>query len=472
MLGHWTSGWASHVYLARRTDPEDARLYALKVPRTEHAVYAASQSLSMQGALPLQTNHPNVIATRELIDRHGRLYMVTDFVHGELLKKILKTNNGPLMPPLAASIVRDLARAVDFIHSRRTAGITSHRELFPGNVMLSYDGSVKLLDSGMASVLPRPQVEQYMAPEEAAELPDIDLRVDIHSLGLMLWELLTGRIAQEGSNLIEIKAASLGGRIAPPSRAGSTCGADLDAVVMKAMAVDREERHASAAELASILDGYLALVAPGYDPSREIRSMLSALFPTRFQKLSRLLDRWENGDEEPTAAGLDRPSSPLRAIEDAFRSRHTSLTSARTFSELDATLSTLSQDSSNTLPPLSPSSAEPSVDLDLELPPPRSDSASLSLSGDIQQTISHTDVSASGNLNAVMQTRDLRKSSLRLAFGLGLAALLTAIGTLWLIVSQREGYPSARKTITSPQEREHPEKRPEDQREDFKNNPY
>src|SRR5262245_20025884 len=202
------SGGMGDVYLAE--DKRLGRKVALKLlaeeltqnrdrlNRFDQEAYAASA-----------LNHPNILTIYELGDEDGRHYIATEFVDGETLRKRL---SGPLMELTEVlSIAIQVAGALDEAHA---AGIV-HRDIKPENIMIRRNGHVKVLDFGLAKLTERPDAEstdteavtralvqtdagmvlgtsQYMSPEQARGKP-VDTRTDIWSLGVVLYEMVTGR---------------------------------------------------------------------------------------------------------------------------------------------------------------------------------------------------------------------------------------------------------------------------------------
>lgn len=350
VLGHWASGAVSHIYVARKTGDSDAsRLYALKVPRTAHAIYAANEGIFLRGAeRGPEVRDPYTISTRDVLDRNGRLYMVTDFVHGELLSQVLSARPGVRWPvSLALQVGLHIARALVFVHGCQEGDVRPHGEVGPVNISLGYDGRARLLDSAIIGTQRRLDLNRHLAPEQAAELPDVDPRVDVYGVGLVIWEMLVGRPALVGRNETEIRAAALEGRIDPPSAHGSPTDASVDEVVMRALSVEREQRFCSATKLAEALEAELSRLSPDRDLDADLREALRRIFPRGASRLSRELSRWS---QPPDRAMLMRADGPMAAINAALQSRRTS--EEPSFVDFDAAL----EDLARALPPVTDTS--------------------------------------------------------------------------------------------------------------------
>src|SRR5262249_21377867 len=143
---------------------------------------------------------PNIVSIYDVVERDGFFHVVLEYVEGGDLSQQLKS--GPWKPEEAARLVATLARAVDYAHSR---GIV-HRDLKPSNILLTKEGMPKISDFGLATLLGEREEDlgdtsegvvlgtpSYMAPEQASgEIRRIGPATDVHALGAMLYELLTG----------------------------------------------------------------------------------------------------------------------------------------------------------------------------------------------------------------------------------------------------------------------------------------
>ncbi len=198
-------------------------------------------------------------------DATGLLYMALEFVEGHALDQVLG-NTGKVAPDRAARIVTQVCVALEVAHS---AGVV-HRDLKPGNVLVSgEDDFVRVLDFGMAKVL-RGDVHdsltalteqnmvfgtpQYMAPEQARG-DEVDHRADVYAAGVILYELLTGRVPFDAATPIGVMTAHLVEDPQPPSHRAPGAGITpaLEAVVLHALAKDPRARYPSARALADAL---------------------------------------------------------------------------------------------------------------------------------------------------------------------------------------------------------------------------
>jgi hypothetical protein len=251
------AGGMGEVYRAR--DTRLGRDVALKVLRRESAGDSERQRrFEHEARAAAALNHPNIVAVYDVGESDGIRFIVSELVAGESLLALLK--RGPLAPARAVEIAAQIAEGLSAAHA---AGIV-HRDLKPGNIMivpadLGQPGRVKILDFGLAehvirgpddatcTALTRAGVVvgtvAYMSPEQARGVA-VDARSDLWSLGVVLYEMLTGRLPFAGAGTVDILAGII--EREPAVFAGPR---ELQRIVFKALAKDRERRYASARDL-------------------------------------------------------------------------------------------------------------------------------------------------------------------------------------------------------------------------------
>jgi beta-lactam-binding protein with PASTA domain len=194
-------------------------------------------------------NHPNIVAVYDWGAVDGIYYMVMEYVRGRSVRELLNAD-GPLAPAQAADILRQTLLALEHAHAK---GIV-HRDLKPENILLTTDGTVKLTDLGLARAFADAKsthagavtgTVQYLSPEQIRGEP-ADPRSDLYSLGIVAYELLTGRLPFTGETPMAIAYKHLSDRVPAPSGFADDVPPDLDGFVLSATDHDREMRPESA----------------------------------------------------------------------------------------------------------------------------------------------------------------------------------------------------------------------------------
>jgi eukaryotic-like serine/threonine-protein kinase len=208
-------------------------------------------------------NHPAIVAVYDTGEERGPNgetlpYIVMEFVNGRTLKEVLAAE-GRLMPRRALEITADICAALEFSHRH---GII-HRDVKPGNVMLTQTGQVKVMDFGIARALASGATTmtqtsavigtaQYLSPEQARG-EAVDARSDVYATGCVLYELLTGHPPFVGDNPVSVAYQHVREDPRPPSDSNRDVPPEVDAVVLKALAKNRMNRYQSAGEMRSDL---------------------------------------------------------------------------------------------------------------------------------------------------------------------------------------------------------------------------
>ena len=266
------SGGMADVYLAE--DQELGRRVALKLLDDRHASdeqFVERFRREAQSAAGL--NHPNIVSIFDRGRAEGTYYIAMEYLDGRTLKELL-VRNGPTPIPIAIDYARQILGALAFAHRN---GIV-HRDIKPHNIVVGGDGRLKVTDFGIARSGASQMTEvgsivgtaQYLSPEQARGAP-VDPRSDLYSLGVVLYEMLTGTVPFTGDTPVEIAMKHLSQVPKPPSELRPDIPHDLDAVVMRALAKDPDQRYGSAEEM----DADLARVARGVSVSRETEDAMT-----------------------------------------------------------------------------------------------------------------------------------------------------------------------------------------------------
>src|SRR4051794_3854728 len=253
-------GYGGMAEVHRGRDLRLGRDVAIKTLRNDLARDATFQlrfRREAQNAASL--NHPAIVAVYDTGEERGSAgetlpYIVMEFVNGRTLKEVLAAE-GRLMPRRALEIVADICAAIEFSHRH---GII-HRDIKPGNVMLTQTGQIKVMDFGIARALASGAstmtqtsavigTAQYLSPEQARGEP-VDARSDVYSTGCVLFELLTGHPPFVGDNPVSVAYQHVREDAKPPSMSNRDVSPDVDAVVLKALAKNPLNRYQSAAEM-------------------------------------------------------------------------------------------------------------------------------------------------------------------------------------------------------------------------------
>jgi eukaryotic-like serine/threonine-protein kinase len=252
-------GGFGEVYRARDTRLD--RTVALKVLRPEVATDELRERLRREAVAASALNHPGICAVHDLVEAGGRLLIVMEMVEGRRLADVVSA--GPLPPSEAVEVTLAIAAALDEAHR---AGIL-HRDVKPANVMVEPGGHVKVLDFGLAKrtagsgaaagrELTREGMAvgtlSYMSPEQLLA-GHVDERSDLFSLGVVLYEMVTGRRPFQGSSAIATADAIL--HSPPPPLETPAVPERLDAVMRRLLEKDPARRFASARELIEELRG-------------------------------------------------------------------------------------------------------------------------------------------------------------------------------------------------------------------------
>jgi WD40 repeat protein/tetratricopeptide (TPR) repeat protein/tRNA A-37 threonylcarbamoyl transferase component Bud32 len=283
------SGAFGTVYRAR--DPGLDRAVAVKVPRAGTLDGPGVRDRFLREARSAaQLRHPHIVTVHEVGEHDGAPYLVSDLVEGVTLADRLTTDRPGLRG--AAALVADVADALQYAHAH---GVT-HRDVKPSNIMLDADGRPRVMDFGLAKrdagevtmtlegqVLGTPA---YMSPEQArGEGHTVDGRSDVYSLGVVLYQLLTGELPFRGSQRM-IMHQVLHDEPRPPRQLNDRIPRDLETICLKAMAKEPGRRYQTAADMAD-------------DLRRSLRGE-----PIRARPMGRLerLGRWCR--RNPVVAGL------------------------------------------------------------------------------------------------------------------------------------------------------------------------
>jgi eukaryotic-like serine/threonine-protein kinase len=253
------SGGMADVYLAE--DTQLGRRVALKLLYrrfAEDAEFVERFRREASSAAGLQ--HPNVVQVFDRGEWDGTYYIAMEYLEGRNLKQVVR-DHGPLEPALAVDIVLQILKAARFAHRR---GIV-HRDIKPHNVIVDDEGRAKVTDFGIARAGASDMTEtgsimgtaQYLSPEQAQGQP-VDARADLYSIGIVLYELLTGAPPFDAESPVTIALKQVTEDPIPPMQLNPAVPPALDAVVMRALRKQPAERYQDADAFIAALEGALA----------------------------------------------------------------------------------------------------------------------------------------------------------------------------------------------------------------------
>ena len=265
-------------------DTQLKRIVAVKTLRADAlAPQARAADLAREAQTLARLSHPNIVTVFDGGEIDGVPFLCMEYVEGAHLGELVRGRKPPLQA--LVRILMKAAEGVAFAHSR---GIV-HRDLKPGNVIVDSSHEPKVIDFGLARLLDHQTflalsgspigTPYYMSPEQVRDAKSVGPESDVYSLGVCLYEIMTGRIPFEGSDAWPVFERILRGEPAPPRSLRSDLPADLETICLKAMDRDPRRRYRNAAEFAD-------------DLSRHLNGMpISAHPPTAAEKARRWISR-------------------------------------------------------------------------------------------------------------------------------------------------------------------------------------
>ena len=254
------AGGMADVYLAE--DQELGRRVAIKILNDRHAADDSFiERFRREAKNAAGLSHPNIVSIYDRGEAEGTYYIAMEFLDGRSLKELI-VGRGPAPIKTAIDYARQILAAVGFAHRH---GIV-HRDIKPHNVLVGSEGRLKVTDFGIARSGASQMTEvgsiigtaQYLSPEQARGAP-VDQTSDLYSVGVVLFEMLTGQVPFTGDTPLEIAMKHLSEVPKPPSELRPEVPHDLDSVVLRALAKDPSERYQGAdemdADLARVLEG-------------------------------------------------------------------------------------------------------------------------------------------------------------------------------------------------------------------------
>ncbi|MBW2700720.1 MAG: protein kinase [Deltaproteobacteria bacterium] len=269
------TGGMAEIFLATQTGIKGfAKQVAIKRILAHLSEHKEFTSMFLDEArLVAKFNHPNIVQIFDLGVVEGRYFLAMEYIDGHNITHLLKAceNRKTEMPlELAIKITSQTARGLDYAHNFRDAKNRPlnmiHRDISPQNIMLTYDGAVKVVDFGIAKAASNLYQTQalslrgkvkYMSPEQITRKLKLDRRSDIYSLGVVLCEFVTGQLPHEGTSELELMTNIVYKPAADPRKLNPSVPDDLATIINKALHRDREQRYQNCRDFQNCLDQFL-----------------------------------------------------------------------------------------------------------------------------------------------------------------------------------------------------------------------
>jgi serine/threonine protein kinase len=315
------------VYLATQFGPAGiAKMVVVKHLRGDFASSESARTMFLNEArIAMRLNHPGVVQTFEVVEEEEDLYLVMEFLDGQSLSQILKPNHTEAFPLSAklAILVKAL-EGLHYVHELKgydgTAIGAVHRDVSPQNIIVTYNGHVKLVDFGVAKVADATNVTasgvfkgkvRYASPEQVL-CATVDRRADLYGIGTILWEMLAGKRmwhAHHGDASIFLALAS--GQFPSIREACPEIPAALEAICARALAKDVSARYATALEFRADL---LQFLADSQAPAPELASAMLSTFAAERLRLHTRMDSLLKATREAATGTITvRPGSTNRS---------------------------------------------------------------------------------------------------------------------------------------------------------------
>lgn len=236
------------------------RYVAIKILKPEFVKDAKFiESFRRESQAAASLSHPNIVNVYDVGKEGNIYYIVMELVEGEVLSDIIK-REGALKPQRALSITKQIASALSMAHKNHII----HRDVKPHNILITVDGTAKITDFGIAKAVNSATIVNntntimgsvhYFSPEQARG-GYVDERSDIYSLGIVLYEMLTGKVPYDADNPVTVAVMHINNDIQPPTLINPLIPYGLEAIVMKATEKFQTNRYKNADEMLKALDG-------------------------------------------------------------------------------------------------------------------------------------------------------------------------------------------------------------------------
>ena len=314
-------GGTAEIYLARIGGTNGFEKYVVIKCLHDHLADDTDfvQMFLDEARLAAQLDHSNVVQTFELGEHENRYYMVLEFLAGLSLAMVVRRagerlSGGKLPVPLTLNISAQACAGLHYAHDRLSNGKPLnivHRDISPQNLVISFEGVVKVVDFGIARAEMRETKTKagtikgkfaYMSPEQCVA-NNVDRRTDVFALGTILWELLTGKRLFKRSSPYETYQAVIECKVPAVSSINHEVDPAIDAIIAKAVAKDKDARFPTAEALGDALQGYLHHRGKGSGPG-EVGRFFDQSFSQEIEEHGERMRELISGREAPVDNGL------------------------------------------------------------------------------------------------------------------------------------------------------------------------
>jgi eukaryotic-like serine/threonine-protein kinase len=284
-----------------------------------------------EAKIAVQLNHANIAQIFDLGKVDDSYFIALEFVHGRDVRAIYDrckqkpVDGSPAMPiAQACFIIMKACEGLDYAHNKKDANSREihlvHRDVSPQNVLISYEGEVKLIDFGIAKAAGKASKTQqgilkgkfgYMSPEQVRGLP-LDRRSDVFSLGIVLYELLTGERLFVGESDFSTLEKVRNVEILPPSTYNRRISDELERIVMKALAKDVDDRYQNAIDLHDDLQAFMYTAGEFYS-RKDLAAWMKRVFAKEMEEESAKLEQYRTMPVPPVAPSLQQPMPGVSA---------------------------------------------------------------------------------------------------------------------------------------------------------------
>ncbi len=330
---HLKAGGMAEVYVGKAVRSEDSGaslepraspILALKCIRTLHGADPSIVNMFIEEAkLSVQLAHPNIARVVELGRIGGRYFIAMEYISGRDLRSVVdRSADRPaaFSQQLMLQVAAEVLEGLDYAH-RKTSPTGApmpivHRDVSPQNVLLGFAGEVKLIDFGIAKVMSNPAHSRvlkgkygYMSPEQVRGEP-VDPRSDVFSAGALLYELLTKKRLFTGQSELSVMEKVRNAEVYPPTLVDPSIWPEAEAVVLKALQRDAEQRFASASDMRDAISEILVRRGKGVSP-RPLAAAMQELFGEELSRERADLDALGSvGVMPPDAEPLENSQGP------------------------------------------------------------------------------------------------------------------------------------------------------------------